>query len=164
MFIGMLAALLLAGCQSANVKPQPNDLGADPLFLHTGTIIWMDKEDACFLAGLPSWQRQIWTDVPGDPLILVCHGAQISSGPWMLYPEPSLHMAPMTVDSVVETLRAVFPARPIVLLVCNPRNQKMSIGNVWYGKGLVWSPPMKPDEAIRQHDGVHCIEQMTHSK
>lgn len=102
-----------------------------------GDTICLSRDIA---AGAPLWTREAHSRFPGA-VVFTCHG-NTDSGEWLCSPDDSPRMP---VRGVVKLLQKLYPGRTLVLNVCNEARLPMSgFADVWYAKGLVWSPPHLP--------------------
>lgn len=108
------------------------------------------------------WRSEISRRYPGA-VGLVCHGGD--AGRWMLYPDHRQFAfgpfgvipyfegdRPIPVEGKVLELKARFPGRQIVLVVCNPGHYRLNISGVSYALEGVWC---KPDRELDQRSEEH---------
>lgn len=97
------------------------------------------------------WRSEIARRYPGA-VGLVCHGGDM--GHWTLHPDhrrlvllPTgpipfyLQDRPFPVEQEIAVLRAKYPGRRIVLVVCNPGHYRLNIPGVSYALESVWAVP-----------------------
>lgn len=89
------------------------------------------------------WTTEIARRFP-DAYVFVCHGGEDMDGVWNIYPAGGI---PMPVQDLVDMLRAKNPDRKIVLIVCNPGDDKIHGKNVFYAHASVWGFPDRATDA-----------------
>jgi len=91
-------------------------------------------------ADIADWINEWSTEVRhryANAVIVFAHGIS-RNGVW--YSEPSIG-EPITVEKLVQNVRAIHPSRRIVLVMCNPGKHKFSAPGVSYAMSNVWVAP-----------------------
>lgn len=83
------------------------------------------------------WQREAARRFV-NPVVVICHGAELN-GSWYAFPDAP--MRPMPVEAMAQTVHAIYPGRPVVLICCNARGCTLHVKGVWYAKDIVWCIP-----------------------
>lgn len=95
------------------------------------------------------WEQEVVKRYP-DAVVVFCHGFEepelpllesiARDGVWRALPDSG---QPVPVESIVAQVRQKFPARKIVLLICNPQGERLPAGctNVAYALRNVWTVP-----------------------
>ncbi len=101
-------------------------------------------------AGAVKWGPYVQKHVPGAHVIVV-HGTSFA-GVWFIHPDKG-PMIP--VELFTQSIRAIEPNTPIVLVCCNEGHYPIKTPNCWYGLQVMWVPP-----GHYKH-GIGCLERMT---
>jgi hypothetical protein len=116
------------------------------------------------------WSSYIRQDVPelwlaearrkvDNPLLFMCHGMSVPvDGKLVWYVNPDKPRKPQPVQEVARTLSNLYPDRNIILVVCNPAHERISIARVWYPERDVW---IVPDEYCDFLDLIERSEPQT---
>ena len=133
-------------------------LAAALLLLLTGCSL---RPAAVILSKTPIDVAGLWSSAAGrripNALIVVCHGSE-RGGVWTAKPDAPLQ--PLPVAELAGILHAEHPDRPIVLLICNPAGEPLSVPGVFYARSIVWQvPDCFPHE--RRDGGTGSIQEFT---
>lgn len=95
------------------------------------------------------WEAEVREQHP-NAAIIMAHGQVHDNGKWYLYPSVG---DPLPVREAVLTLRAYYPDRRIVLVVCNPGGLRLpGLPRVSYALDNVWAVPDPETEGITIRD------------
>lgn len=136
----ILLALLLATCSPvAPVQPLPAPVQPAP----GPTLLWSRGLEF----GADYWRIDAEDRFGPRVVVLLCHGVS-RDGRWLT--DPDAPVVPADVQAVAETLRAAYPDRPVVLVVCNPGGAELRpVPGVYYARRDVLVPPFKFEPGTR---------------
>jgi hypothetical protein len=126
--VAVFLLALLAGC-NARVPTAPPDAPPISVLSLCDNIAMADGW----------WAAELSQRFGPDVLVVSVHGTT-RRGEWWLLPDDD-KAVPLHAETVAQTLKLLYPDRPVVFIACNEGGHSLRVAGVWYAKKIVWTKP-----------------------